>query len=376
MIHCREFFELLQQSGFRFFTGVPDSLLKDLCAYITDNAPPERHIIAANEGASVALAAGHYLASGEPGVVYLQNSGLGNMVNPLASLVDAEVYAIPMLLMVGWRGEPGVKDEPQHVKQGKITLELVKTLGIPVEILPDSLDPAREVMDRAQTHIRENGAPYCVIIRKGTFEPYAIQNRRPDEYQLTREAAIISILDALPDDAVVVSTTGMTSREVFEHRARNNQSHGRDFLTVGCMGHASQIALGIALEKPQRQVVCLDGDGALIMHMGSLAIIGSQRPKNLKHLVLNNGAHDSVGGQPTVGFEMDIPAIARACGYLETWRADDAGMLSNALAKLIASVGPSLLEVRVNKGARKDLGRPTKTPVQNKQDFMTHLSSR
>lgn len=376
MLNCSWFYAFLNEQGINFFTGVPDSLLKDFCAFLEEQAPRERHIIAANEGNALALAAGHYLASGEPGLVYMQNSGLGNAVNPLTSLVDPLVYSIPALLLIGWRGEPGVKDEPQHLKQGRITLELLETLGVKHALLPRDAAAAGELLGRAAARMKERREPFALVVSRGTFKPYARKNDPASSYEMAREEAVQRVLSSLGPTDIVVSTTGGTSREVFEFRAAANEGHQRDFLTVGSMGHASQIALGIALARPQRQVYCLDGDGALIMHMGSLAVIGRSSPPNLKHILLNNGAHDSVGGQPTAALNLDIPAIARACGYRKALHAAGREELNGALEELVNSPGPAFLEVMVRKGSRKDLGRPTTTPVENKRAFMQYIAGR
>ena len=374
MIDCKRFYDLLIENGIDFFTGVPDSLLKDLCACITKNTPKEQNIIAANEGNAIAIAAGHHLASGKIPAVYMQNSGQGNAVNPLTSLVDPKVYSIPLLMIIGWRGEPGKKDEPQHAKQGSVTLPLLKVLGIPYDILPDTMEQAKEVLEKAVLSIKERSAPYALVVRKGTFAPYALQHETESPYKLTREEVIKIIVDQLGPDDVVVSTTGKTSRELFEYREALKQDHRKDFLTVGSMGNSSSIALGVALSQPDKEVYCLDGDGALIMHMGALSIIGSHAPGNFKHIVLNNGAHASVGGQPTVGFRIDIPSIAKACGYTIAWLAKTREEIEEKLVSLKTSKGPSLLEIRIKKGARKDLGRPTTTPIENKEAFMGFLS--
>jgi len=374
MIECKGFYDALSRRGIDFFTGVPDSLLKDFNAYIMDNASQGNHIIPANEGNAIGLATGHYLGTGKIPSVYMQNSGQGNAVNPLTSLADSEVYSIPMLLLIGWRGEPGVKDEPQHVKQGKITRTLLDTLNIPHEVLSDKIGEAEENLNVALRSMKERSAPYALVIRKGTFEPYTLQSKIKTSYQLNREEAVKLVVDQLDERDIVVSTTGKTSRELFEYREAIGQDHSKDFLTVGSMGHSSSIALGIALEKPNRQVYCFDGDGAVIMHMGSLAITGAQSPKNLKHIVFNNGAHDSVGGQPTVGFDINIPKIAEACGYKAAWRAETSDEITEKMKLLKKVEGPALLEILVNKGARKDLGRPTTTPIENKETLMENLS--
>lgn len=370
MLPTRTLFDALSQRGVGFFTGVPDSLLKDICAYITDTAPTHRHVIAANEGNAVGLAAGHYLATGEVPLVYMQNSGLGNAVNPLTSLADPAVYGIPMVLLIGWRGEPGKKDEPQHVHMGGITRELLDAIQVPWDVLPDDEAALAGTLDRVFASARERHAPHALVVRKGTFQPYTLQTTRDVPYTLSRERAVEHVVEHLPPGALLVSTTGKTSRELFEIRERRGEPHDTDFLTVGSMGHSSQIALGVANANPDKPVVCLDGDGAALMHLGAMAIIASLEPKNYKHVIFNNAAHDSVGGQPTVGYAVDLPAIAKACGYRYAEVAGDEAQVPAALDALFAAEGPALLEIRVAPGARKDLGRPTQTPPQLKRSFM------
>ncbi len=378
MLDCKRFHELLAGHGISFYAGVPDSLLKDFCAYVTDHTPPEENVITANEGGALALAAGYHLATGKIGCVYMQNSGFGNVVNPLTSLADPDVYAIPMLLVVGWRGEPGKKDEPQHVKIGRVQRELVQALEIDHEVLPDDHDAAAAVLARAVETMKTKNAPFALLVRAGTFDKYKLQAKRDVPYAMTREEAIGAVADglhAIAPDAFFVGTTGMPSRELFEHRGRTGQDRSHDFLCVGSMGHASQIALGIATQKKTTPVVCLDGDGAVLMHMGGLATIGTLRPANFKHVVLNNGAHDSVGGQPTVGFDVDFGAIAKACGYRGTWLATSREELDRMLPEFAKAEGPVLLEIRIKTGARADLGRPTATPKQSKEAFMKALGA-
>jgi len=372
MIAPKDFIETLRTGGVEFFAGVPDSLLKNLCAYITDTIRRENNIIAANEGNAVGLAAGYHLATGKTGCVYMQNSGEGNIVNPLLSLMDADVYKMPMLLIIGWRGEPGVHDEPQHVKQGKVTLSLLETMGVPYAVLDNNW---QEQVAAALQTIQATNTAYALVVRKGTFDEYQLQNQVVQDWALAREQAIQIVVDKLREDDIIVSTTGMISRELFEYREAKGQDHAHDFLTVGSMGHASQIALGIALQKPDRRVIVFDGDGALLMHMGGLAIIGDYNPKNLVHIVFNNGAHDSVGGQPTVGQKIDVEAIAKAVGYKEVVSVDSQSALIHAMNHVnnAAIGGVSLINVNVRKGNRKDLGRPTTTPQQNKEALMKEL---
>lgn len=373
MIQPKAFIDALAQGGIDFFAGVPDSLLKNLCAYITDYMSRGNNIIAANEGNAVGLAAGYHLATGKVGCVYMQNSGEGNIVNPLLSLVDEDVYHLPMLLIIGWRGEPGVHDEPQHKKQGKVTLSLLETMGVPYAVLDENWE---QQVQGALKAISEKNGVYALIVRKGTFEDYVLQKQTLSSLPLSREDAIKIVVDKLREDDIVVSTTGMISRELFEYRESKQQGHGADFLTVGSMGHASQIALGIALQKPERRVFVFDGDGALLMHMGGIAIIGDYCPKNLVHIVFNNGAHDSVGGQPTVGQKIDIEAIGKAVGYTDVVSVDNETALCCAMNHVNNAVieGTSLINVNVRKGNRKDLGRPTTTPIQNKEAFMQNIA--
>lgn len=372
MIQPKDFIETLRAGGVEFFAGVPDSLLKNLCAYITDNIARGNNIIAANEGGAVALAAGYHLATGKTGCVYMQNSGEGNAVNPLLSLMDADVYKMPLLLVIGWRGEPGVHDEPQHVKQGKVTLPLLEAMGVPYSVMDENWE---NQVDKALQTIHETNGIYALIVRKGTFEEYQLQNQTASDWELGREEAIQIVVDKLREDDIIVSTTGMISRELFEYREAKGQGHAHDFLTVGSMGHASQIALGIALQKPNRRVIVFDGDGALLMHMGGMAIIGDYNPMNLVHIVFNNGAHDSVGGQPTVGQKIDVEAIAKAVGYADVISVDNQMSLMAAMNHVNNAVidGVSLINVNVRKGNRKDLGRPTTTPQENKEALMKEL---
>lgn len=373
MIGADRFVEALKAAGVDFFTGVPDSLLKSFCAYVTDTCGGS-HVIAANEGGAVGLAAGHYLATGNPALVYMQNSGQGNAVNPLCSLADPDVYSIPMVLLVGWRGEPGVKDEPQHVKQGKVTTGLLNVMGIDYTVLSKDEDKAGAQIKKAVDYMQRTKECYALVIEKDTFDNYTLSNKcSTPELQLSREEAIQTVAAALGEKDVIVSTTGMISRELFEYRTAMNHGHERDFLTVGSMGHASQIALGIAMAKPDRKVWCFDGDGASIMHMGNMAIVASKHPKNYVHVVFNNGAHDSVGGQPTVGLNINLPAVATAVGYKYVYSIESKDRLKELLEKLKEIEGPVFLEVKVKKGNRKDLGRPTTTPIQNKEALMAFL---
>lgn len=373
MISPNFFYDTLASYGVDFYAGVPDSLLKNLCAYITDHADAAHNIIAANEGGAMGLAAGHYLATGQIPVVYMQNSGEGNIINPLASLTDPDVYNIPVLLVIGWRGKPGVHDEPQHVKQGKVTTGLLNVMGVDYTVLSKEEDKAEAQIQKAVTYMQATKQCYALVIEKDTFDAYSLQNVEKNDLTMSREEAIQTVAAALGEKDCIVSTTGMISRELFEYRTSKGGGHERDFLTVGSMGHASQIALGIALAKKDRKVWCFDGDGASIMHMGSMAIVANKAAKNYIHVVFNNGAHDSVGGQPTVGLKIDLAKVADAVGYKRTISVSLKSQLEPAIEEAKSLDGPVLLEIKVKKGNRKDLGRPTTTPIQNKEALMEFL---
>ena len=370
MIDAKEFYDHLVSRGLSFFTGVPDSLLKYMCACITENSSTKDHIIAANEGNAVAIAAGRYLSTGMPGVVYMQNSGLGNAVNPLLSLADEEVYSIPMLLIIGWRGEPGTKDEPQHIKQGTVTLPMLDAIGMPYLILDDNY---REQIDRCCKLMRGQKRPAAIIVRSGTFAPYG-QAASPGRHTLTREEALHEVLSAVGDDGFVVSTTGKTSRELFEMREMNGQGHSNDLLTVGSMGHTASIAFGMSLGT-EKNVYCIDGDGSFLMHMGGLAVIAKNAGKNFRYVMMNNGAHESVGGQPTVAFDMDAEGVLRAAGFEKVYTASTGGEIEKHMARMKED-GKSALIVLIRQGSRKDLGRPTASPKDNKAALMEKIRSK
>jgi len=369
MISPRDFLDSLTELEINFFAGVPDSLLKELCLAITDTIDIQHNIICANEGNAVAMATGHYLATGKPGLVYMQNSGLGNALNPLLSLADKEVYGIPMLLVIGWRGEPGKLDEPQHVKQGRVQNYLLDSAEIPYQIIDETTTEFRGIVENLMKLSLEKNNPVALIVRKGTFSEYLKTNVTPDSYPLlAREEALEVILDAI-GDALVVSTTGKTSREVFELREKKGHTC-KDFLTVGSMGHSSSLAASIAMAKPSRTVVCLDGDGALIMHLGALAVVGSLKPANLIHILLNNHCHESVGGQPTPSQQIDYSQLSMSLGYKSYHSAEDTDSLIESLTQSIGTEGPAFIEVIIKPGSRKDLGRPTTSPAVNKRLFM------
>lgn len=363
--------ELLDIIGAEFYTGVPDSQLKALCDLLIDayGTDPKRHVIAANEGNAVAMAVGYHLATGKIPVVYMQNSGEGNIINPMASLLNDQVYAIPVVLIIGWRGEPGVHDEPQHIYQGAVTIKLLEDMGIKHTVV--STETSAVELNRAMETFRpllDTGKSVAFVIRKGALT-YDKKIQYQNGHTMRREEAIRFVIRAAGDDPII-STTGKASRELFEIREQGGQGHQHDFLTVGSMGHSSSIALGLALQRPDQRVWCIDGDGAVLMHMGAMAVIGASRPKNLIHIVLNNGAHESVGGMPTVAGQIDLVAIAQACGYPYAVRAETQENLEQGLREAKKRGALSFVEVACSIGARTDLGRPTTSPIENKRAFM------
>ena len=365
---------LVKALGADFYTGVPDSQLKALCNYLMDTygIDPQHHIIAANEGNCTAIAAGYHLATGRIPVVYMQNSGEGNIINPVASLLNDKVYAIPMIFVIGWRGEPGVHDEPQHIYQGEVTVRLLEDMEIENYIIgQETTDEELAEKMREFRDVLKNGRPVALVVRKGALTDAPKVEYR-NENRMKREEIIRHIVKASGEDPIV-STTGKASRELFETRVANGQSHKYDFLTVGSMGHSSSIALGIALQKPGTRIWCIDGDGAVLMHMGAMAVIGANRPKNLVHVVINNGAHETVGGMPTVAGSMDLVSVAKACGYPNAVCVDSFEDLDRELEAAREREELSLIEVKCSIGAREDLGRPTTTALENKVRFMEYL---
>ncbi len=373
------FYEALKDSGVEFYTGVPDSLLKSFCYYINETLNNDQHIIAANEGSALALGIGHHLSTGNVPLIYLQNSGLGNLVNPLLSLSDKDVYSIPGILMIGWRGEPETKDEPQHKKQGRITLDLLDVMEIPYKVLDSKMnnDQVKKEVEACVTKSKSENQIYALVVKKDFFEKYSIKQEE-SKYLLSREKAIDLVIKNSNVDRgdIYVCTTGLPSRELYELRSKHGKFLDHDFLVVGGMGHANQIALGIAISQPDRRVICLDGDGAIIMHMGSMTTIGSSKQKNLFHIVLNNGAHDSVGGQKTTAFDINLSDIAKNSGYENVFSVSNEEDLVKTLNTIRDLNGPIFLEIRLKKGWRAEIGRPSTTPEENKTSFMNHLSKK
>lgn len=360
-----------------FYTGVPDSLLKPLCNYLMDayGIDSKHHMIAANEGNCTAIAAGYHLATGKVPAVYMQNSGEGNVINPLASLLNDKVYAIPMIFIVGWRGEPGVHDEPQHIYQGEVTVKLLEDMDVAAYVV--TKETTEEELDAQMQVFRSllaKGKDVAFVVKKGALS-FEKNVEYSNKNHMRREGIIEHIVNVSKEDPIL-STTGKASRELFEIREKNGQSHKYDFLTVGSMGHTSSIALGVALQKPQQKIWCIDGDGAMLMHMGAMAVIGANKPSNLVHIVINNGAHETVGGLPTVASEINLVKMAEACGYPYAVRVSEFEQLDKELQAAKERRELTLIEVECAIGAREDLGRPTTTALENKENFMRYLQER
>ena len=356
MLNQERVFEELAKHGVTFFTGVPDSYLNGFCNYALNNCG-SRNIIAANEGNAVGIASGHYFASKEISLVYMQNSGLGNTVNPLASLVDKDVYAVPMLLLVGWRGQGNTEpNHPQHKLQGEITPELLEIMHIPYTILEDDDDKFAKAVEKAVKYCKETRQPYGLIAPKGVMAASDKPNNVDNTYPMSREEAMEIILNNMPGDAIYSATTGRATRELFFLREKRCETKEHDFLNVGSMGHVSSVALGIALEKPGRKVVALDGDSACMMHMGAMTMVCKLDVPNFMHIVLNNGAHESVGGQPSAGHKVDFTKIAEACGYATVGHSVTTEVeLVEALADLRECGKASFIDCRIHKGLSRKL---------------------
>jgi phosphonopyruvate decarboxylase len=378
MISAAEFITWVREHGLREFFGVPDSLLRALSSELEaphDLAKPGSHVIMANEGAAVGAAVGSYLASGRPALVYMQNSGLGNAVNPLVSTADAEVYSVPMILVIGWRGMPGEHDEPQHLKQGRVTPGLLELLDIPWRLLPKDVKLARDTLaDLVEVSITQR-RPVALLVAKGTFaaEPN-VASKPTTETLWTREAALEAVIKLAGHKRLVVATTGMLGRELYEIRQKSNQEN-LDFLNIGSMGHAISIALGATVADTGSEVVCLDGDGSIAMHLGSLAVVGKEKPARLLHIVFNNRVHDSVGGQPTAVSELDLAMVAESLGYSSAMTATATEDVQRFFTETASKPGPHFLQILVRSGSRSDLGRPLESPYEMLSQLRKALGS-
>ena len=377
MISCQDFFDILNKYDLSFFTGIPDSTFKEWMKFLVDKDEVVlKNLVACNECEAVALAAGYHLATNKVGVVYMQNSGLGKAVNPLTSLCDPDVFSIPVLLMIGWRGEPGKVDAPQHKKMGKITVSLLETLQIPYWILEPDLKSIEKKLKGVINHFKTKRSPYAFIVRKNLFQDYNLEKEMKDDYTLSREETISIIMQNLKGDEVIVSSTGFVSRELYEFRNSGKKDHHKSFYNIGSMGCASSIGLSIALQKPLKRVIIFDGDGATIMQMGALTTIGKYSPSNYVHFIFDNRAHESTGGQPTNSDSVDLAQIALASNYKMGVTIYTKKELMKTLQEIKGQGGPLLILIKIKKGTRDDLKRPDKTPLQLKEEFMNYLNNK
>ncbi len=378
MNNAEVLYRSLEDAGIRFAAGVPDSLLNDFCLYLSEQVMDERHVIAANEGNAVAIAAGHYLSTGGVPLVYMQNSGIGNSLNPLISLTNMETYSIPMVLLIGWRGSPGINDWAHHKKQGQVTPALLDLLEIPYRVLENNEDSIHNTIAWAAQTTKDRSSPVAVLVQKGTMNTSEKKDflAETSPYSMSREDAIACVINSVPLNSIFVATTGRATREVYEIRNERGIGHESDFLNVGAMGHASSIALGLSKGNKDRLVVCLDGDASAIMHLGSFTTIGASGQKNLLHVVLNNGAHESVGGQPTAGYKINFTGIAKSACYHTIGKAvDTEEQLKTAVLQLTGKGGPSFIDVRIRKGIRKNIPPLRISLTDLKHQLMNRLSS-
>lgn len=371
MIQPASLYDFLQKKGVSFYTGVPDSLLKSFLTYVQEKAGDNEHIITANEGLAMGLAAGHYFSTASIPLVYLQNSGLGNIINPLTSLADKEMYGVPMILLIGWRGRPGTKDEPQHLKMGKVTRSLLETLEIPVFELQDNEAKCFSIIEEGINIALKQKTPVALLAPEGIFNKYEAPEVK-SRYTLQREKVIAQIIDRCKGDEIIVCTTGKIGREFYEQNNKAGKKISKYFLSVGAMGHANHIALGLKLHSDNR-VIMLDGDGAILMHMGALLTIAQHAGTGFMHIIINNGGHESVGGQPTGAFKIDFSTLGESCGYKKCVEIRYAKELKEWLANSFDEKKSSFVEIRTSLTSRNDLGRPSGTPEEWKNDFMKAL---
>ncbi|MFB0562329.1 MAG: phosphonopyruvate decarboxylase [Candidatus Lokiarchaeia archaeon] len=371
MISCEELISYFKETGINFFTGVSDSCFAPLVNYLLAHEKDYKHVIATNEGEALAISTGYHISTGNVPVVYSQNDGFLNMMNPLTSLVDSYVYEIPALLLISWRGSPKLEDAIQHKRIGEITTNLLDLLDIPYHIYDGDNNKLRIAIKKGVLLARNENKSYALLFFKGDIEPYPHPHKIDAE--MSREEAIKLIVESVDGDAVFVSTTGKTSRELFEYREKKDDDHKKDFLNIGAMGYANAIALGISLNKINKRVIVLDGDGAVLMHMGNLATIGHYKPGNLFHIILNNFSHDSTGGQPTLANSVNFCEVARAVGYTYAVEVKTKAQLIEEMEHLNKINGPALIVVYVKKGARSNLGRPNLPLIELKRRFMDFM---
>ena len=374
MVNLQSLFEALDRTGVKFFTGVPDSLLNDFCLYMMNNIPDSRHVMAANEGNAISIAAGNYMATGNIPLVYMQNSGIGNATNPLLSLTHDCVYGIPLIMVIGWRGDPSINDHAQHKKQGELTPVLMKDMDIPYEIL-DNDDTVIEKFTWAVNKAREISSPVALIAKKAILTQKEKKQVYPESPLMNREEAVSAVIDVFGEDAVYLGTTGRATREVHEQLRMHGISEGHEWQNVGSMGHVSSVGLGLALALPDKRIVVFDGDAAVVMHMGSLATNCRYKASNLIHVVLNNGVNESVGGQQSAGQLIDLTGVAKSCGYRNVGHAiKTKEELQHVLKTLPGNDMPTFVDVYVRQGIRPDMPKLNINHKEQKEALMKYLN--
>ena len=373
MVNQQTLFQELDKLGVKFFTGVPDSLLNDFCLYLVNNIPDGRHVMAANEGNAIAIAAGNYMATGNIPVVYMQNSGIGNATNPLLSLTHDCVYGIPMILVIGWRGDPSINDHAQHKKQGELTPVLMSDMDIPYEIL-DADDTVIDKFTWAVNKAKEISAPVALIAKKAILTQKEKKQTYADSKLMNREEAVAAVVDVIGEDAIYLGTTGRATREVHEQLIAHGIGEGHEWQNVGSMGHVSSVGLGLALARPDKRIVVFDGDAAAVMHMGALATNCRYKAGNMLHIVLNNGVNESVGGQPSAGYLIDLTTIAKACGYRTVGHpVETKEELQQIVRENHSGEMPLFIDVHVRQGIRSDMPKLNIDHKAQKETLMKNL---
>ena len=363
MIKVDALINLLKKNNTNFFTGVPDSVLKELSSYLKNK---RNHIIATNEGAAVSIGIGHYLSTKKIPCIYMQNSGLSNALNPLISIAHKKVYSIPLILVIGWRGSPRIKDEPQHNVKGKITQQLLKLLNIKYTVLKSNKDFAK--FDKQIKYAKKSKSIVACLIERGTLQKIIKSNSKKDFYNLDKEFFLKKLLEELPSKSKVIASTGYNSRELMYLRKKFNFNNSKDFYMVGGMGHTSSVALGFSLSS-KNKTFCIDGDGSFLMHLGSIMTAGNFANKNFKYILLNNNTHDSVGGQSTNADNIDFDRLSKSLGFKKFYSIKKKQNLRKIIKNFIKINSPSFLEVKVTNSKIKKLPRPDDL-IKIKNQFM------
>ena len=365
MIEVKSLINLLKKNNSNFYTGVPDSVLKEL-SFALRNKGTKNHIIATNEGSAVSLGIGNYLSTKKVPCIYMQNSGLSNALNPLISIAHEKVYSIPLILIIGWRGSPKIKDEPQHNVKGQITESLLKLLNINYTIIRTIADLKK--FDKQIKSAKKKNSIVACLIEQGTLEKTKQINKKKDFYKLDKELFLKTLLESLEKNTKIISSTGYNSRELMFLRNKYKIQNSRDFYMVGGMGHSSSVALGYSLST-KKKTICVDGDGSLLMHLGSIKTVGTFAKNNFKYILLNNNSHDSVGGQNTYADDINFKNLSKSLGFKKFYLIKNDRNLKKNIQKFLKDKNLCFLEVKVSNSKIKNLPRPTNL-IKIKKLFM------